>query len=193
MANEPYQQGAYPPAVPPTTPGALPPKVLLLKWPKVLGVIAIVLGVLGVLSAAWGMTGGDVMSGFMRNAPPEVLAQTERIRGWMITANALGLPLALLLLVAGIGLCNRRRWGVATARTWAVLDILLVVFGMAITWLLLQASFQSNPPIAGGGSFMPVPQVVGMVCGMVGGLAPPVFMLIWLSRGKIKAETTTWQ
>ena len=193
MANEPYPQGPYAPAVPPTTPGALPQMVPLSKWPKVLGIIAIIWGAIGALGAAWGLIGMNVMSGFMRNAPPQVLAQMERMRGWMITANAVNLPLALLLLLAGIGLCNRRRWGVATARTWAVLNMLLGTFSMAIGWHLQQVSFQSNPTLAGGGGFVRVIQVVGLVFGLAAGWAPPVFTLIWLSRAKIKAETATWQ
>lgn len=193
MENEQNPQPAYLPPTPPTAPGAVLEPVPVTKWPKVLGVISIILGVLGALGAVWGVVGMTVMSGFMQSAPPEVLAQLEQMKGWTIAASILSFPVCLLLLATGIGLVSRRQWSITTAKIWAVLKMLLVVFSMGMTWQMQGASFRSNPAMAGGGNMVTVIQAVSMIFGLAWGWALPVFMLIWLSRTKIKTETAAWK
>lgn len=180
-------------SAPPTRPGPLPAPPRTSKWPTILGVIAIVLGVLGVLGGVWGFVAPAVMPHIMPDIPSEVAAELERTKGWTMISSALTLALALLLAVSGVGLTNRRLWSVSVARLWAVLKMLLVVVGVGMAWQIQSVSFRANPGVPPGGTgFTTSIQIMSLVFGLVWGWALPVFMLIWLSRPRIKAETEAW-
>jgi hypothetical protein len=178
------------PAAPPTQPGALPVAEPATKWPTVLGIIGIIVGVLGAMSAAWGIVSFSLFPEMMRAMPPEAVAAMEKMKGLTIALSAVGLPVAVLLLASGIGLVRRRRWSVSTAKIWAALRILVAIAGSVGGVLMQDAMMQGNPGMAGmPAGFMRTMQMIGFAwgCGL------PVFFLIWLSRAKIKAEVASWR
>jgi hypothetical protein len=105
------------------------------------------------------------------------------------------LPVAVLLLVAGVGIVQRRRWGLKATMAWAVVKIVVVVVtsigGYMVMREQLRAMARSGPTTMPTG-FMETMQFAGVVVGILWGWALPIFMLVWFSRAKIKAETVIW-
>jgi hypothetical protein len=178
-------------AAPPTAPGQVPPLGTYSAWPTTIGVIAIVLGSLGTLQGIWGicaafMFTGIVPAGFAMQSNP-MLAHP----GLMATSGAISLAIAVLLLITGVGMVRRRKWSVTAARVWAVSKVLYGIVAGALGWVLAQDQ------LAATSSSVVPPGLKGMMGGfMAGGLilsvfwaaAFPVFLLVWLSRERIKRE-----
>ncbi|MBI4579084.1 MAG: hypothetical protein HY718_05235 [Planctomycetes bacterium] len=101
--------------------------------------------------------------------------------------------MALLLLVGGVGLVGRRRWGASAAKVWAVLRMLFVLVGLAVGWQMQQASFSAMSSSGRMGGAEQVVMGLSLVLGLVWAWALPVIMLIWLSRAKIKADIARWK
>ena len=203
MSTGPIGSIPDPPAAPPTElVYALPPEKPS-SWPSVIGAIAVVFGVLGTLGGLWGVVGPYFMRAMMSAMPPmpanqtATLAVMQKWQTWTIAASLLGLPLAVVLLTGGIGLLRRRAWARPTCQGWAIFKILVVVATSTVGSLIQRDTFaamsQADPNmpamVTGVGESM---AVVGLVIGVAWGWALPVFMLIWLARGKIKNEIAGW-
>jgi hypothetical protein len=110
--------------------------------------------------------------------------------------SALNLIAAVLLLPAGIGLLKRRLWGVRLTRTWARVKMVMVVGVAALTYVMQQqmwaAMTKQNAPGSPFGPMEGVMVATAVVFALVWGWALPVFMLIFLSRRKVKEHIDTW-
>ena len=188
-----------PPSMPPPPPPAAVPPPPQRAWPMVIGIIAIILGVLGALGGCIGLTFTPFL-GLMDNiVPPEEAPQleglAEMVPSLLATAFA-GLVIAVLLLMGGIGLVRRRRWGVTACLTWAVVKMVYVVANAFIGYLVNQAQFeamQSDPNLQNlPMGFFPAMGAVGSCFGIAWGWILPIFMLIWLTRPGIRAEVREW-
>ena len=215
MAADPLGAGPVASAVPPTAPGelALPPGELALPqrrsvWPVVIGIIALVVGALGLWSNAWQAVLPFLMSpmfessGNMPNQqgpnPGEMFAAMAKYKYWQLATSGLASVLSLWLLVTGIVLLTRHRaaWGLGIS--WAVLKIPAVAAGVCLGYLAQQAQFQALP----AGTNTPAPAFLGgMMTGMaaafgcfglVCGWALPVFVLIWFSLPTVRADVAGW-
>jgi len=163
--------------------------------------IGIILGALGMLGGLWGMVSPLFVSFMTSRMPPgaeHAFDAVEQMNTWMVVGSILSLLVAGLLLAAGIGLLRRRLWGLACYSAWAMLKILWVAVNTGITLSMRDATMEfigaSNP----SGPIIPARlttliTVIVPVGALIWGWALPVFMLIWLSRAKIKAETVQWQ
>lgn len=186
---------------PPVVPGAVAARREPPSWPVPIGVIAIVLGSLGALGGVSGVL-SPLYVKFMRSAMPPGQAWamdiTERWMTYTVTAAAVSMILAIVLLIAGIGIVRRRRWSCGRVKTWACLKIVLVLFTAVMQGLIQRETFegiQQQQPMMGG----PASQsfVVGVAIGttalaLLWGWALPVFMLIWFSRRQIRNEVASW-
>lgn len=185
-----------PPAVPPTLRYAVAAPVRPPAWPLAIGIICIVLGAGGVFVNLFGLLSYTVLSAKMGalQPAPHVL---EEMKVSGVLTSLLNVLVAVLLLVAGIGMAQRRRWSVALARVWAVVRILAVVVGMAFAMVLQTRQFAAMPAQVAGPFNMPkfsnAVIVLGMVFGLLWGWALPVFVLIWLNRGTIRQQTEGWK
>jgi hypothetical protein len=152
----------------------------------VLGVIAIVFGSLGILGGILGavmlLVAGDQVSGHMGGAAG-------------IANQVLGFALSVLLLAAGIGLAARRRWAPPAMLIWAVLAIVAALFGTIIGYQVQQEQMEElqNQGAGAAPAWISSTMPLFMLLGMLWALALPVFMLIWLRRPVIRAETATWR
>ena len=190
------------PIVPPTDAGAIPPKPS--SWPMVIGVIATILGSLAVLGGCFGLVSSLFLDQFMSLVPQseaaEMTSALDGLKPALIISGALTMVLAIVLLIGGIGLLRRRAWGRSTCLTWAGLKMVLVVGNSVLSYIVQQAQFQAmaeDPNMAGNmPGFLPALMqamgAVGLVIGLIWGWALPIFMLIWFSRRKIKAEIAQW-
>jgi hypothetical protein len=199
---------------PPTEPVPIQRVAIGSSWPGVVGSIALVFGVLGILQGVMGIVGSVVM-GFvasMANAAPSPsggpnamagVAMMEQYRWWMIASALIGAAIAGVLLTGGIGMLRRRAGCAVVLMAWAALKMVwgLVTTGVGVMIqreqmqaMQAQMAQQSQP--------MPAAMMTGMsegimlaslVFGLAWAWALPVFMLVWMNRPKIKAEVRAWR
>ncbi len=172
-------------------------------WPKVIGIIAVILGGLGILGGGWALIMPffmDLMMGLMpKGQVPgiESLQMLKDWQGWLAVSSLLMIGLATLLLFVGIGLLKRRRWAVRLGVWWSILKVLFVVaqnvVGLSMQEAQMEALSEQMSNIPGMSSgFISAMAVMGMIVGIAWGWALPVFLLIWFSRAKIKEEVAGW-
>ncbi|MEE8155226.1 MAG: hypothetical protein V3T53_09775 [Phycisphaerales bacterium] len=194
------------PITPPTDAGAIPTRQS--TWPTVIGVIAIIFGSLATLQGCIGL-GSSAMFGLFASAMPEeqagLMDATKSLTPLIMISGGLTMAIAIVLLIGGIGLTRRSPRGPKTCRIWAGLKMLIVVYGSIIGYLVQQAQMEAmqrmlednpNTATAMPGFFGPLMAILGpltLVFGIVWGWALPIFMLIWFSRRKIKAEVAQWR
>lgn len=198
MSTNPWEQ----PATPPRQPGTLGVQPDPPSWPMVFGVIAIVLGALGCLGGCWGAVSplflGAVFEMVPKDAQPAGLEQFREWGPWITISSLVSLGVAILLLVSGIGLVQRRRWAVNVSRCWAVVKILLVLASALFAITIQKGQFealskqQQLPPGFGGGFLMAI-GFFSVIFSVIWGWAFPVLLLIWLALAKSKNEYAGWR
>lgn len=183
---------------PPRQPGEIGGTEDRARWAKIIGIISIVLGAGGCFGAAWGFVVPKFMGAMAERVPPNQAAAFANVQAWgnwIVVNSALSLLIALLLVVAGASLVKRRRTGIRLARVWAVSKMLLAIVGAFVGLAMQQDQFQQmsqqNSPLPGA-PFLDVMVFVGVVIGLLWSCTFPVFVLIWFSRGKVKAEYCQW-
>ncbi|MCH7701510.1 MAG: hypothetical protein IID37_07460 [Planctomycetes bacterium] len=184
---------------PPIEPEALGSGTPPPAWHKPIGVIAIVFGSLGMLGGCSGLFYPKLMEMMASNVPREMEEQfkvAEDFAGWTIASSLAGLVAAAALLAAGIGVLKQRRWGITTARVWAVAKMVVVAATSVLTYQILQESTaamlrtqgtQAMPP-----GFMSAVGAMSIGMGIMWGWALPVFLLIWFGRRKIRQDVAAW-
>lgn len=113
---------------------------------------------------------------------------------WVVVSSVLTIVIGVILLVSGIDLLRRRLRAIKLGRVWAVLKLIFAVVGAFVGFLVQQGQIrqmsQQNFPV--GGDLFVVMSVVGVLVGILWSCAFPVFLLVWYSRPKIKAEYSRW-
>ncbi len=198
-----YSGEQAPSMTPPSDPGEVPPS----NWPTAIGVIAIVVGSVGAMSGCLGAFSPLIFDLFQRIVPEGQVTGLEGMMDWavwMVAVSVVGMLVAVLLLVAGIGITKRRAWGPKAALVWAGLKMIFVVVNSVIGYLVQIAQFEAmqeaiandqNLPAGMGafmGSLMQALGIFGLLIGVLWGWALPVFLFIWFSRKKIRTETAGW-
>jgi len=168
-------------------------------WPTVIGVISIVFGLLGALQGCGGIVMPFAMNGLTGLMPDDqskaVFAGMSDHLAWGVAAGVTGMAVGVLLLTAGIGMVQRRRWSVRAHTIWAVLAILQSGVGGVYGFLIQQSQFQTMK--AGGMPPTPFPMeafaAVGVLVGLLFACAYPVFMLVWVFRSVIRDQVAGWR
>ncbi len=198
----------------PQTPAAMTPPVKQgdaperrSRWPTVIGIIAVVFGVLGVLAACMGLVSNvlvAIFGGSMQGMPEVQKAQFEVMRQYVVPNSIMmvvGTVVAAWLLVAGIGVLRRRPWSRRAAVGWAVAKILYAIPGSVLGYLLNKALFDAMEQAAiDSGTPMPTGIFTSMQSGgaaMIGcetlwAWALPLFLIIWFRRASVKTEVERW-
>ena len=198
-----YSGEQAPSMTPPSDPGELLPST----WPTAIGVIAIVLGGVGALGGCLGAF-LPLFFDLIRRIVPE--GQVTGLEGmmdwvvWIVAVSIAAMLIAVLLLVAGIGITKRRAWGPKVALVWAGLKMIFVIVHSVAGYLIQIAQFEAmqeamandqNMPAGMGafmGSLMQAFGIFGLLIGVLWGWALPVFLFIWFARKKIRTETAGW-
>jgi hypothetical protein len=181
---------------PPTEPVPIRRAALGSSWPGVIGTISIVFGAMAMLGGVATLFGPLLMSWIRNIGGAETagaFAAMDKWEWWTYLSGALGFGVAAVLLAGGIGLVRRRPRSRGVLLTWAAMKLVLggvaSVMGAFIQWDIQSANAQSAsvPPGMVWGMV-----VVSLVIGFAWLAALPIFMLIWLTRPKIKAEIRSW-
>lgn len=165
------------------------------RWPRTVGSIGIVVGVLMFLDQVddllvplfwttedWSRQVGPELAAFLvRTLPP---------RAWMVTTCLVKLALGAFLVLGSIRLRRRRRSGVILCRVWAGLAIawLAVEMGWAAVWLARHAGEIPGIPAEGWQGFA----TCGMIVALAVLLAWPVFLLVWLAKPEVREQVAGW-
>lgn len=176
---------------PPTEPMALldEPK----SWPKVIGIMSIVWGCLGLVCNACGVVMPKLVTYMlpdeMKNGP---MPPNMTPGPLMYAMVALGMLVSVLLIVAGASLASRKRSGRPLHLAWGVLACIMGCVGLYLQWRInaeTQVWMQQNPDTLwakqqakqGGGN---IGLVIGLVMGVIFGFSYPVFCLVWFGLVK---------
>ncbi|MFA5784530.1 MAG: DUF4339 domain-containing protein [Phycisphaerae bacterium] len=138
----------------------------------VFGILNIVFGSLGLICTPFSLALIFVM--------PEQQNITEITKLWLIIGSALGFCLNILLLTLGIGLLRLK----ASARKW------LLVYGwFTIFWVIVATVINTILILSGqyGYAEQQMASALGGACGgLVGGLAYPILLIIFMMRKPAK-------
>ena len=100
---------------------------------------------------------------------------------WTAVMSALAIPVAIVLIVAGFGILERKRWARTASLLFAAYAILIVLVDGFIT-----AAFpvQGMGAVGAGaeGEAVAIGRMVGMVFGMAMRIAYPVCVLVFMTR-----------
>lgn len=165
-------------------------------WPKVLGVVCMVFGGLGLTCGGLGLLTSPISAKFMTPMfegdpmmPSLVFGPVDYLLG------GINLLLAVVLLFGGITLFARRPLGRTLLLLYSIPTMPLVIYQMIRTFEKQAADIQwakdfPNNPIAQGmnqgGAGQQIGQMVGMGIFVVLGLGFPLFLFIWFAAIKTK-------
>jgi len=167
------------------------------KWPKVVGIISIVIASLSLTCVGCGIISIAVFIPMGESAIGEPLPDPMKPGAIAYAMMGLGLVLAVVLVFAGISTILRKRSGWALHLVWALVSIPLSIgnaiyqFGQqqaAQDWI---AANPDSPWAQQGGGQNSALQAAGLLIGLVLGLAYPVFCVIWSGLVKNKHEHMT--
>ncbi len=172
------------------------------SWPMVIGILAIVFGVMAMIQSLFAALSPIVLNAVGRLMPKSQaasLAVAQKWLWWTYASGALAGVLGLLLLCAGVSILKRRRRAARLVRAWAGLKLLYALLAVAIGFFMIPdqlAAMRQDPNLAKSpvlsGPLVEVMMFVGVALGMLWIAALPVFMLVWLGRRKIKEELSSW-
>lgn len=167
------------------------------KWPKVVGIISIVLAGLGLLCGGCGVLSTIFMPQFMNQVAPDMgpLPPTMQPGPLYIAIMVFSLLWSVLLLVAGITLLNRRPPARTMHLVWAAGSLVLFVIGVYNNFQIVAEMTQwakDNPDSQFAQSFNPTVQLAtGLGTLAIFGLPWPVFCLVWFGFIKTRPEQMT--
>jgi hypothetical protein len=176
---------------PPTMPAPAPPGKAAIEPPApvkptgliVLGSLAIVVGVIGLLRAGLALT--FYFIGEFAVGDRQYIADTSMLRGVWSAADG---ALALLLIVAGVGLVLLRRWGRPMAVAVALMQLISSIGAIAMIFRMAA----NAPELSGEASLQQATTTVAAVIGQLIGAIFPLVLLIVCVRRSTAAALEQW-
>jgi len=164
------------------------------RWPRVLGVVGGILGVLMFLDKLDDLFVTKVLpmqelSGLIGAEATELIVTTSSA-GWGLASFLVAGSLGILLLVGSVRLSHRNPSGVTFCAAWA---------WMAMGWALVETiraavvlrTLAASTPVISGVDWTAFAGM-GIAAALIVMLAYPVFLLIWFSRPSVRAEYSAW-
>ncbi len=185
------------PPVPPTEPGELPACTRQTSWPRTLGIVSIILGVLGVLFGTIGASARLILKAFQVMVEDKGAVDWDavgRAVAWLARISLVAAILAAVLLVVGIGLVRRRAWAIRAGKAWAIAQIVVTVLGTAGSHVIQRAIAEALRQAGTSAGGLPLgTSPAATAWSLVWGCALPVFVLIWFARREIREEVAGWR
>ena len=174
-----------PPVDPPQIELDTPPP----SWPKVVGIISIVFGALGLTCNAFTIVAGAVFMPMGAEAMMETLGTSEPPPSMVMqpldwVAVTVGLAVAALLLIAGILTASRSASGRTLHIGYGFVGILTTALGMFLQYTKFQTTsrwVEENVSDAAMAQSMSneIGLYIGLAMGALFGLAYPLFCIFW--------------
>lgn len=162
-------------------------------WPVVLGILGLFFAGIGVISLLL------VFGGSLFVSTPEEALKTIHPSfvggmvyvGWLILL--FDIAMLMFLFVASIGLIRRRRFGVTSARIYAIGILVRTTFTIVFTWLTWDTVVQ-NSQSAGLPAGFPVSGMLIIVTAFssIISYVIGVGILVWLQSGVARRTWSTW-
>ena len=155
-------------------------------WPKVIGILSIIWGSLGVTCAGCGLVILPILPSLL-GKPGEPLPPTMHIDPMSGVLYVLGIAQAVLLIVAGVMTLRRVAAGRWLHLLYAAAGFALLPFGLYVTWRknqLMGQWVQDNPSSPFVRGYKPGAGTFGLIVQGVLGMAWPLFTLIWFGMVK---------
>lgn len=161
------------------------------SWPKVVGIVSIVWGSLGLVCNGCGFVGNISQDAMMKMMPqpqgpdaPQIPPMPDAMKAGVvdIAGAALGFLLSALLIIAGSVLIARRPAGRTLHLAYAAVSILVTIFTTVFMVQKLNAMAawaKQNPDNFWAQQNQSGFAMVGLFVGVVIGLAYPLFCLVW--------------
>ncbi len=148
----------------------------------------------------------DPATGYVTTNTTVTISPVQGVQGaiakwqYLLAAGAaLQLLAAALLIFAGVALLRRKKSGVSLHFSYAVVRTLSVLAYCVINFLYVRdvlTGLANNQSSAGGpaamSGMMNAFGYIGIVLGLVWGLAYPAFLVIWFNTSSVRRETATW-
>ena len=202
MAAEQYPNaGALPLVPPPSEAGELPVYDRSTTWPKTLGIVSIIFGVLGVAKGLISIAGMPLLVNKLAETEAyKEFLNSPLVQTWKTTNYAyavLAMVLGVLMLACGIGLVRRRTWSVKGLVGWAGLKVIIEAAFMVLNYLMyvkvsraIQQGLMETegvPPVFRTWSVNGIVLSMAISCGLA------AFVLIWFARREIREEIAGWR
>jgi hypothetical protein len=142
----------------------------------------VVFGILSIVFGLFSLLGTAASAAFLfspqlvNGGAPNPFLEGEMMMLWLKVSFALGLIAAIVLIVAGIGLLQMRRWAPRLAVGYSIYVIAMTVLGLVIQIVLMAGpAFNNNAGPAEAGVIL-----AGLVGGVIGGGVSLIFpLLLW--------------
>lgn len=191
--------------MPPPQPA--PPPQRVEKWPTIIGIIALVFGILGILGGLVAIANPFLIGVQMENAVQTGVADQAAVDAYMAEFGKLQwlivpatLILGALLTLGGIFLLRRKPSGPLLLKIWSILKI--VVGGFLIYKGAELSTDQVEILVGGGAAGTDQAEMAGNIASIVTKativfqsiwlVLLPIFLLIWFSRSKVKETVAKW-
>lgn len=170
-----------------------PPPPSRAVWPVVLGILGLFFAVIQVFGLLF------VFGGSLFVSSPEEALKTIHpsfvggmvYLGWVIFL--LDIAMLVILIVAGIGLIRRRRFGITSARIYAIGILVRTTFTLVFTWLTWDTVVQ-NSQSEGLPAGFPITGMLIIVTAFssIFSYGIGVGILAWLRSGAARRTWSTW-
>lgn len=196
MTTPPPPPSPGPPRLPGTTKG----------WPRTIGIIFLVLGILGIGSSLMGQVSYQVMTLTMkalenRGANPDRIAvYLEELKDLSTLSSIAQFITGGVLIWGAAFLLKQKRAASPILQLWAVAQITagscLNFRNLELTRAQLEIQSSANAieesAAAVTGPLLSTVANMAAVGSFLWLLAPPLFLLVWLNRPKIREQVRSW-
>jgi len=160
-----------------------------------LGILAIVFGVLGILTGVCTTFSAQILQAFFGMLPStpegqEAMAAVKESAWTNYIFGPISVALAVMLLIAGIRLTRRLKSGVDLSVKWAIAKLAYALISGGIGVAQMMGTSHSDDEAVQAAA--QTGGIIGGCIGIVWVCALPVFMLIWFNRQSIKDEVAGW-
>ncbi len=174
-------------AIPPTQADFLDDDIAPMpRWPKVVGIISIVWGSIGLICNGLGLASSFLFAGMMKSAAEQMNGgmppQITEINPMILLMYGVGLVWTILLIVAGAVTVARKPAGRPIHLFWSISNLLIAGWGIFLSVSMQNAIAQwvrDNPTADFSQNYSPMQGMVGLALGIVLGFAWPLFILVW--------------
>ena len=163
-------------------------------WPVAIGAASVVVAGQNLLNQIGGFIRISVQFA-IRGEPGQLISEFKRLDARAIFSLGMGAAdwiLPMLLLAAGILVWRQSRRAPGLHKAYAIITILLSV-GLSVYQAIIIPGVAGIAGVGRAGTYLTTSLITSSLWRTTTQMIYPVFLLIWFSRPKVKAETRLWR